>query len=929
MWDWPHCDYGGGDRELSGAFMEGPDANCPAGKWKTALPQSTQSAQRKSDSEPRDSLSSAASALSAVNWCVFARRAACCAKRFECRRDADAVRMVKPEECNEDCARRVERLKISAVITAWNEGDEVRKTVESLAASIVDPRTELEVIVVDDGSTDGSCQFDVGARRAVPTRVLRHEQPQGVGRSRNHGWREATGNVITFHDAHMRFGPLTPDDPVQAGGLEKLARRALQHEGSGIGDRGSGALSPDPGPRTPDAVGAIVCAGSAGLRVVEGQDQPIGNRLFCCDLFYNQVAALQPKWLHVGKLPPDEWARSPCLMGAGYVMSRATAEVLEAATGSLWEDTAGRWGFSEEALAVKAFLLDMPVYFSRDVIIRHLYRKSNPLKDAGTEKMRNVTRATAVLFGPEIWEERFKSWCVKRLDKKEVAGIAAEAFEASPREWTRPPEDVFTHLCGKRASITERHPDHAWLDDVEAACSKLETRNSEPGTLRVLAWRPGESTILVRRLLPDAEVRCLELRGHRAANWFDWCKDHNVAQEQVDLGPDYARRPLLWEKKSGNRGFDLVLIGGEMQDECRRVAAGLLRPGGAILVNPAADRLQIEDKRRKEEEELLKQHSPRRAQRTQRTADVQSSDVSAGSAPSAVKEPLVTVVLLNWKRPENIGSILECLAGQTVPLQVFLWNNGPATAGLPAAEHPLVKLSVSSSRNLGCFPRWQLATLADTEFVCSLDDDLALADERVLEDAIEACRRDCPDGIVGFFGWEHVDGKGYKAARHVNGSKENRGADIIKGRFALFRRDLLQRVPLAVPSSESGVSGWTDSKLETRDPKQERPEALLFRCDDIYLSLCVAGGRWGRHLVPGALGRRWNELGQDSRSLASDPGHYECRGRAVKTIRQWLQGRQGSGIGDQGPGPPAPPHGRRASPDPQHLSLLKEVSDVL
>ncbi len=30
---WPHCDCGGGDVELSDELLEGPDANCPAGYW--------------------------------------------------------------------------------------------------------------------------------------------------------------------------------------------------------------------------------------------------------------------------------------------------------------------------------------------------------------------------------------------------------------------------------------------------------------------------------------------------------------------------------------------------------------------------------------------------------------------------------------------------------------------------------------------------------------------------------------------------------------------------------------------------------------------------------------------------------------------------------------------------------------------------------
>lgn len=178
-------------------------------------------------------------------------------------------------------------------------------------------------------------------------------------------------------------------------------------------------------------------------------------------------------------------------------------------------------------------------------------------------------------------------------------------------------------------------------------------------------------------------------------------------------------------------------------------------------------------------------------------------------------------------------------------------------------------LTVKSSRNLGCLPRWQLAALADTEFVCSMDDDLLLKDKRVIEDAVGACRERCPDGIVGFFGWEHVDGKPYKRARHINGSRKDRRCDIVKGRFMLLRRKLLSSVPMLPPDMDG--------------------ERLGFRCDDIYVSLCIARGEWGRHLVPGVLRKRWKELPQRGASLAAQPGHYEQRDRAVSRIRQWLR----------------------------------------
>ncbi len=804
-------------------------------------------------------------------WCIFASRSCSCSKRLNCRRDPVAVRVVSPAECNPDCPGAVPALRIGAVVTALNEGGQVAQTVRSLAESVGD--ADLQIILVDDGSTDDSCSF---ARELGNVRLVRHERPAGVGRARNAGWKLAVElgcNVVSFHDAHMRF---------PAGGLEVLARRALQSE-------------------------CFVCAGSNGL------EHQKGNRLFCCDLFCNRKEALQPKWSHIAKAPTEQWARSPAPMGAGYVMGRATAERLEAATGTLWDDTAGRWGFSEQAIAVKAFLLDIPVLFSRDVVFRHLYRGANPVPDAGTEKWKNAARCTALLFGREVWQRRFEGWCARQLGAKAVARLAEEAFRAAtecntPVRWTRPVEDVFTHLCGKHATVDAPHPEHEWLPEVETACREIVRRTADkPGGAgaRVLQWRPGEATLLARRILPKAEISAVEMPGHRADNWWDICGANGIKLLKAKLGRDY---PRAGQEIGGE--FDLVLVGGEMQEECAALARRLLAPHGKVIVNPAADRNQIEDNELKTEAKALKAHHGdsllRRSSigcegRTESTEKDKNLDngktqntaptVAVPQAPSgavppvpavlgdlrvsvvnpSVVDPSVTVCLLNWKRPENFGPLLDCLASQTLRPQVFLWDNAPE--GGRAPDHELVELSVQSSRNLGCFPRWALAALADTEFVCSMDDDLVFADERVLEDAIAACREECPDGIVGFFGWSEVEGKDYRHGRHHNGTTTGTACDVVKGRFMLMRRALLERVPLEIPTLADF-------------------DGLSHREDDVYVSLCISGGRPAWHRIPARLGHRCKDLLQRSAAATAQPGHWQNRDRAIRAIKAWMAARQ-------------------------------------
>ncbi len=121
-----------------------------------------------------------------------------------------------------------------------------------------------------------------------------------------------------------------------------------------------------------------------------------------------------------------------------------------------------------------------------------------------------------------------------------------------------------------------------------------------------------------------------------------------------------------------------------------------------------------------------------------------NSDVPPG-------QPLVTVVLLHYKRPENVRRVLDSIEAQSLWLQgevdVFLFNN----SGLPFAD-PRVTWQLDSSHNRYCWPRWLMASLARSKFVCTLDDDLCFADPFSLRDLIDSCRSLAVDQITGFAG---------------------------------------------------------------------------------------------------------------------------------------------------------------------------------
>ncbi len=95
--------------------------------------------------------------------------------------------------------RRAGLPHVSIVVVSHNEGENLPLTISGIRATV--PR-DVEVIVVDDRSTDGSVDaLDDVADADV--RVVRPATRGGVTGARNAGGREARGDVVVFADAHV------------------------------------------------------------------------------------------------------------------------------------------------------------------------------------------------------------------------------------------------------------------------------------------------------------------------------------------------------------------------------------------------------------------------------------------------------------------------------------------------------------------------------------------------------------------------------------------------------------------------------------------------------------------------------------------------------------------------------------------------------
>ncbi|MEV4315587.1 glycosyltransferase [Actinocrispum sp. NPDC049592] len=92
-------------------------------------------------------------------------------------------------------------MRVSVVIPAWNERNRLRRLLTTLAHTVVDPADRMDVVVVDDGSTDGT-----GDTIAAPAKCVRLTR-SGRAAARNAGIAEATGELIVLLDADQLVGP--------------------------------------------------------------------------------------------------------------------------------------------------------------------------------------------------------------------------------------------------------------------------------------------------------------------------------------------------------------------------------------------------------------------------------------------------------------------------------------------------------------------------------------------------------------------------------------------------------------------------------------------------------------------------------------------------------------------------------------------------
>lgn len=125
----------------------------------------------------------------------------------------------KPELPNEAPHRLI---RVSIVIPCFNHGHFLDEAIES---ALRQSWPHCEIVVVDDGSTDGSSDV---ANRYHDVRLIRQPN-QGLAAARNAGLRKSTGDFVIFLDADDRLWPDAARVAVEVFAAHPLAAMVFGH----------------------------------------------------------------------------------------------------------------------------------------------------------------------------------------------------------------------------------------------------------------------------------------------------------------------------------------------------------------------------------------------------------------------------------------------------------------------------------------------------------------------------------------------------------------------------------------------------------------------------------------------------------------------------------------------------------------------------
>ena len=215
-------------------------------------------------------------------------------------------------------------------------------------------------------------------------------------------------------------------------------------------------------------------------------------------------------------------------------------------------------------------------------------------------------------------------------------------------------------------------------------------------------------------------------------------------------------------------------------------------------------------------------------------------------------KPELAVVVLDWKRPQNMESVIESIRGQSIPVDLYVVHQANNRV-YESAEN------IHVETNRGCGTRWDILPLVENPYTVFIDDDIKLTDDKILETMLYHVKTRGHVSAVGITLGDHPE-RPYSSGNKVYAPKEPTRVNICMGNINMVNTRKARTI-------------WCGATEYIRTMR--RPETSIIGDDDIISSHLFNRNSYLNYAV--GNGEKPYETLSTMHGLENMPGHYEFR----------------------------------------------------